>query len=347
MMTTPVPPNLYDEEIQDTLKDLVRKCGGDPDSFEGDLIRQQMESSLKLIVDGHETGQIKVITRSLKEMRYAYRVFNKYAGKSRVSIFGSARTPEDHPDYKAAREFSIGMAENGWMCITGAAEGIMKAGLEGIKPELSFGLAIRLPFESSANACIEGDPKHITFRYFFTRKLMFLSHSEALVAAPGGFGTMDEIYEALTLMQTGKATIIPVVLLQGEGRTYWNEWNTYVKEHLLGNKLISEEDLHLYYLASSPQDAINHILHFYKRYHSSRYVKDMLVMRIKKALTPDQLAELNATFHGLVVSGKIEQQEAFAEEQDAIELPRLVFHHTRYHFGRVRQMIDWLNNLPE
>lgn len=223
-MTTPI--NISDEVIQDTLRELVRKVGGDPDKYEGDLIRQQLESSLKLLVDGHDIGQIKVITRSLKEMRYAYRVFNKYPGKSRVSIFGSARTPENHPDYIAAREFAQGLARQGWMCITGAAEGIMKAGLEGIEPELSFGLAIRLPFESSANAYIEGDPKHITFRYFFTRKLMFLSHSDALAAAPGGFGTMDEIYEALTLMQTGKATIIPIVLLQGEGRTYCNEFST-------------------------------------------------------------------------------------------------------------------------
>lgn len=338
--------NVADEEIQETLRELVRKVGGDPDKYEGDLIRQQLESSLKLIVDGHDTSQLKVITRSLKEMRYAYRVFNKYSGKRRVSIFGSARTPENHPDYIAAREFSQGLAKQGWMCITGAAEGIMKAGLEGIEPELSFGLAIRLPFESSANAYIEGDPKHITFRYFFTRKLMFLSHSDALAAAPGGFGTMDEIYEALTLMQTGKATIIPIVLLQGEGRTYWNEWEVYVKDHLLGNKLISEEDLHLFYLASSPQDGINHVLHFYKRYHSSRYVKDMLVLRIKKPLTPEQLEEVNRDFASLVVSGKIEQQDAFPEEQDARELPRLVFHHTRYHFGRVRQLIDWINDLP-
>jgi hypothetical protein len=231
------------------------------------------------------------------------------------------------------------------MCITGAAEGIMKAGLDGVEPELSFGLAISLPFESSANAYIEGDPKHITFKYFFTRKLMFLSHSDAVVAAPGGYGTMDEIFEALTLMQTGKATILPVVLIQGEGRTYWNEWETYVTEHLLANGLISEDDLHLFYLASSAEDAMKHILHFYKRYHSSRYVKDMLVLRINEKLSEKQLEEINREFKDLVKTGSIEQSGALPEEQDERDLPRLVFHHTRYHFGRVRQLIDWVNDL--
>lgn len=337
--------NVYDEKIQEQLKRLVVECGGNPDSYEGDMIRQQMESSLKLLVDGHETGQLKVITRSLKEMRYAYKVFNKYKGKRRVSIFGSARTPEEHADYKATRAFSNKLADNGWMCITGAAEGIMKAGLEGLQPEMSFGLAIHLPFESSANAYIEGDPKHITFRYFFTRKLMFLSHSDAVAAAPGGFGTMDEIFEALTLMQTGKATIIPIVLLQGEGGTYWNEWLEYITVHLLGNGLISEEDLSLFHLATSPEDGVNHILKFYKRYNSSRYVKDMLVIRLNEGLTPKQLDALNGEFKDLVVSGKIEEVQPFPEEEDALQLPRLAFHHTRYHFGRVREMIDWINDL--
>lgn len=339
------PVSVNDEEVQVMLRSLIQKIGCDAESYEGNLIRQQLESSLKLITDKHDIGQLKVITRTLKEMRYAYRVFNQYPGKRRVSIFGSARTPEEHPDYQTVLTFSQGIADKGWMCITGAAEGIMKAGLQGIKPELSFGLAISLPFESSANAYIEGDPKHITFKYFFTRKLMFLSHSDAIVAAPGGFGTMDEIYEALTLMQTGKATILPVVLLQGEGVKYWNEWDVYVREHLLANKLISEEDLNLYYLASSAEDGINHILHFYKRYHSSRYVKDMLVFRINERLTDTQLAELNDKFASLVATGKIIQTDPLPEEKEFMELPRLVFHHTRYHFGRIRQMIDWINDL--
>lgn len=336
-------PPVFDENLISSIRDLVRQCGGDPESFDGQLIAQQIESSLKLINDGHDTGQLKLITRSLKEMRYAYRVFNTYKGSRRVSIFGSARTPEDHPDYIAAKEFSTALNNKGWMCITGAAEGIMKAGLEGVRPESSFGLSIRLPFESSANAVIEGDPKHITFRYFFTRKLMFMSHSDAVAVFPGGFGTMDELFETLTLMQTGKANIIPVVLLEGKDGVYWSHWKAYVDNAFLVNKWISPEDESFFYIAPTPQAAVDHIVKFYTRYHSSRYVGDELVIRLQKALTDEQVEQLNEEFPQLVVSGKFKQVTAYPEESDSRELPRLAFHHTKWQFGFVRRLIDRIN----
>lgn len=335
--------DVNDEQIQDAIRRLIETTGGDPESFDGDLIRQMITSSLKLAVNGHDTGQIKLMNRALKEMRYAYRIFNKYQGKKNVSIFGSARTPPDHPDYDAAKEFSHLIAEAGWNCITGGANGIMKAGLEGSQAESSFGLSIRLPFETVSNSVIEGDPKLIVFRYFFTRKLMFMSHSDALAAFPGGVGTLDELFEVLTLMQTGKTNIMPVVLVEGKGGIYWKHWEDYLKKHLLKNGWISPDDLNLYYIAKSPQDAVDHILHFYKRYHSYRYVKDMLVIRLKEQLTDAQVNALNQEFSSVLKEGKIEKVEPYSEEDDHLELPRIAFHHNRRHNGTVRALIDRVN----
>lgn len=332
------------EEITKAVEDLVIAGGGDPTSFEGDLIAQQIQTSLKLMTEGHNTGQLKLITRALKEMRYAYRIFNEYTGGMRISIFGSARTPEDHPDYLAAAHFSRLMADAGWMCITGAANGIMKAGLMGQRPEGMFGLSIRLPFEIPTNAFVDGDPKLISFRYFFTRKLMFMSHSDAVAVFPGGVGTLDELFEMLTLMQTGKSNIIPVVLMEGTAGKYWKSWKEYVDKSLLGNGWISKEDESLYYLADTVEDGANHLKQFYKRFDSYRYVKDQFVIRLKSPLDKSYVEELNIKFSILVKSGKMIQREPF--EQEGEECPgmmRLAFHHTRNNYGALRQLIDAIN----
>ncbi len=330
--------------IEAKIQELIELCDEEAGSFEKDLVRQQLYTSVKLLSDGHNIGQLKLITRALKELRYAYRIFNDYPSTRRISIFGSARTPEDHPDYLTAHSFSEQLAKHDWMCITGAANGIMKAGMAGVDQESSFGLSIRLPFEVPTNVFIEGDPKLIHFRYFFTRKLMFMSHSDATAVFPGGVGTMDELFEMLTLIQTGKGPIIPIVLMEGPGGVYWKYWENYVEKNLLDNGWISPEDMHLYYIAPSIEEGIRHILHFYKRYHSSRYVKEKLVMRINQKISEDQLKQLNQQYGILVKSGKIEQMRALPEENDYLELPRLVFHHTRMNFGVVRQMIDTLND---
>lgn len=337
--------DINDESIQDSIRRLIEQSGGDPESFQGDLIRQMVSTSLKLMSGEHDTGQIKLMNRALKEMRYAYRIFNQYNGSKNVSIFGSARTPADHPDYKAAREFSQLIADAGWMCITGAANGIMKAGLEGSQKESSFGLSIRLPFETVSNSVIEGDPKLITFRYFFTRKLMFLSHSFAVAAFPGGVGTLDELFEVLTLIQTGKMNVIPVILLEGKDGKYWKNWEHYIKDHLLKNGWISPEDVNLYYIAKSPADGLNHILHFYKRIHSYRYIKDTVVIRLKKGLTEEQIDLLNKEFTKLFKEGSLQSVEAFDEETDHLELPRIAFHHTRRDIGLMRVLFDRINDM--
>lgn len=336
-------PDNSNQILEEKIHELIRFCGGAPENIEGDLIAQQIQTSLRLMSEGHHLGQLKLITRSLKEMRYAYRIFNQYPKENRISIFGSARTPETHPDYSAAKLLSETIAQHGWMCITGAANGIMKAGMEGQKEGGNYGLSIRLPFEEGTNSVIEGDPKLINFRYFFTRKLMFMSHSNAIAVFPGGFGTQDELFEMLTLMQTGKAHIIPVILFEGGEGVYWHHWENYVQKNLLKNKWISDDDKHFYHIASSIKDGVDHILKFYRRYHSSRYVQDDLVIRLKSPLTEAQVAELSERFAPLIQSNSMYLSQALPQEKEFPDLPRLVFTHTKKRFGLVRALIDAIN----
>ena len=325
-------------EIVDHVSDLTKE---DP---RREMISQMVGTCLKMAKEGHDSGQVKLVTHALKEMRYAYQVFNRYEGIRKVSIYGSARTPEDDPDYIAAVEFGRLMALQNWMAITGAGDGIMKAGHEGPKREASFGLAIRLPFETTANAIIQGDAKLINFRYFFTRKLMFMTHSDSVVACPGGFGTQDELFEALTLVQTGKSNIIPIVMIAGEGNDYWLNWEQHVKDDLLGHTMISEEDLSLFHVASNPQDGVDHIMQFYRVFHSSRYVHGDYIIRINKEITEESIHRLNESFPDILREGKIIQSGvAHPVERDHKDLPRLVVPHKRRSFGRLRQLIDMVN----
>lgn len=335
--------DVADDKVITKILELIKECGGDTGTFEGELIAQQIQTSLRLLTEGHNTGQLKLITRALKEMRYAYHIFNEHPKTHRISIFGSARTPEDHPDYIAAEAFSKSLAKLGWMCITGAADGIMKAGMASVAPESSFGLSIRLPFEIPTNRLIEGDSKLIHFRYFFTRKLMFMSHSDAIAVFPGGFGTLDELFEILTLIQTGKGDIIPIVLMEGPGGVYWHHWENYIEKNLFDNGWVSPEDRRLYHIATSIDDGVEHVRQFYHRYHSCRYVKDDFVIRLSSPLSEKQLEELNQNFPQLVQSGKLRLSKALPEEDEYPDLQRLVFHHTRKNFGILRKLIDKIN----
>ena len=331
-------------QIESQIDELVAlSCEHGPDDPRPQMVAQMIDACLKMAKEGHDSGQIKLVTYALKEMRYAYQVFNRYIGIRKVSIYGSARTPEDNPDYKMASEFGRLMANENWMAITGAGDGIMKAGHEGPKRESSFGLAIRLPFETTANAIIEGDSKLINFRYFFTRKLMFMTHADAVVGCPGGFGTQDELFEALTLVQTGKSNIIPIVMIAGEGNDYWINWEKHVHEDLLGSGMISKEDESLFHVASSAQDAVDHIKQFYKIYHSSRYVRSDYVIRTNAMLTEESIQRLNDSFSGIIREGQIHQSASLPGEKDHLELPRIIVPHTRRSFGRLRQLIDMVN----
>lgn len=330
-------------EMAARINALIREVGGNPEDARGRLVRELLTAGLKLIPDGRGTGELKLIAAAVKELRYAYRVFGQYATPLKVTIFGSARTPPEHPDYAAAVQFGKLMAEIGWMSITGAGDGIMKAGHEGPGRAASFGVAIRLPFETTANTVIAGDEKLIHFRYFFTRKLMFLAQCDAVAVFPGGFGTMDEAFETLTLVQTGKASMIPIVLLEGEGGTYWKAWEKFSYDTLLAGKMISQEDRNLFYIARDARDAVDHIARFYGTYHSSRYYRDELIIRLKRRLPDEAVERLAEEFKVLIKSGTMVQRGPHEVEEDHLDLPRLSFVHTRRGFGLVRKLIDRIN----
>ncbi len=328
------------------ISELIALNGGDPATPEGRCVRDLLHASARLLKDGRDLWELRLISSAVKELRYAMRVFSRFAEPHKVTIFGSARTPESDPDFTACVEFSRLMAQAGWMVITGAGDGIMKAGHVGPGRDASFGVAIRLPFETSANSVISGDEKLINFRYFFTRKLMFMSQCEAVALFPGGFGTMDEAFEALTLIQTGKATMVPVVMLAGAGSDYWEDWMRWLRRSLLDRKFIGPEDLNLFKVCQTPRDAAEHIAAFYSVYHSSRYFGDTFVIRLSRTLPEAHLARLNEEFSALVKTGSIAQSATGDEEDDFPHLPRLSFHHTRNRFGLVRRLIDRINESP-
>lgn len=345
---TPKHTRADDPVILAALDGLIARVGGNlegPQGVQARYVKDLLVNALKLIPDNRSTGEVKLITSAVKELRYAYRVFGQYPEPHKITIFGSARTPKDHPDYIKAVDFSRLMAERGWMAITGAGPGIMEAGIAGPGREKSFGVGIRLPFEQTANDVIAGDSKMIVFRYFFTRKLMFISQAEAVALFPGGFGTMDEGFETLTLIQTGKAGMVPIVCLQGDGSTYWEKFDLFVREELLARKLISPEDLSLYTLCKTAQEAADVIEKFYRCYHSSRYVKDDLVIRLKYRLKEKDIADLNNRFARLIKKdgAHMHIRGPFELEDDHLDLPRLVFTHTRHGYGMVRQLIDAIN----
>jgi uncharacterized protein (TIGR00730 family) len=245
-----------------------------------------------------------------------------------------------------AKEFAGLLAKAGWMTITGAASGIMEAGHEGAGRDQSFGVNIRLPFEQRANIVIENDPKLINFKYFFTRKLIFVKESDAIALFPGGFGTHDEGFEALTLVQTGKCPPRPIVMVAPPKNLYWKEWEEFIQEHLLKKGLISPEDLNLFKITDSAEAAAQEVLQFYKIYHSSRFVDEEFVMRLNKAISDEIIEKLNKEFADILEDGKIISSSATPEESnepELIDLPRLIFHFTRRHWGRLRQMIDFIN----
>jgi uncharacterized protein (TIGR00730 family) len=314
-----------------------------------DLIQTIKDTADNLASDKTTRGDLKILSRTLRELRYAFKVFSPYRHRRKVTVFGSARTPEDAPAFQQAVHLGRAMAEEDWLVITGAASGIMEAGHRGSGREHAMGLNIMLPFEQESNPIIAGDKKLVHMKYFFTRKLMFVKECDAVVCLPGGFGTLDEGLEVLTLMQTGKQNIIPVILLDAPGGTFWNTFHRFVLEQLLHGGMISGEDLNLYKVTDSYEAAVREIIHFYSNYHSMRYIKGKLVMRMHRPLAAERLKELNERFSGILTAGNFEQTEPLAAEQDEVDLahkPRLVFAFDRRNHGRLRQLIDFINQ-PE
>ncbi len=309
-------------------------------------VREILLTVMRLVRDQPSLGDLKLINTALKEMRYSFKVFAPYRAVRKVSTFGSARTPETSPVYRQAKEFAERICREGYMLLTGAGGGIMRACQEGSGRERSFGVNIRLPFEQEPNEFISRDPKLVSFKYFFTRKLIFIKEADAIVLFPGGFGTHDEGFESLTLVQTGKSRPMPIVFLDGPRGTYWKTWKRYVEDHLLRRGLISPEDMSLFKVTDKIDVAIREIQGFYRVYHSSRYVGDRFVIRLNALLAPDLLDELNAEFRDILKEGVFEVGSALPEEDSEPEiahLPRLVFRFNRLKFGRLRQMIDRIN----
>ena len=335
---------LGDSAIDEAITNLLKAAQiEEPNEF----YREMIANAIKLSKNKPQRGDLKLISRALTEMRVADRVFTKYREIKKVAVFGSARTRAERPEYIAAKQFGQMMVKSNYMVITGGGEGIMGAAQIGAGREQSFGLNILLPFEQEANETIQNDPKLVTFKYFFTRKLTFVKESHAVVCFPGGFGTMDEAFETLTLIQTGKARIVPLLFVDAPGGKFWSTFVDYINEHLLHNGLISKEDFHLFKVTDSLEEAREEISNFYKNFHSYRFVKDDLVIRMHRAIPETDIAKLNDEFQDIIFNGKIRSSEAFADEANEPEiltLPRITFPFNRKAFGRFRQLINRLND---
>jgi uncharacterized protein (TIGR00730 family) len=332
-------------ELKKRIQELIQFKGG---GYNENEVADIIENALKLLADVQDTGDVRIIQTALRELRYAFRLFEPYAGIRKVTIFGSARTLPDRVEYQQAVDFGKKIVKAGFMVITGAGPGIMQAGHEGAGPEKSFGANIRLPWEQGANPVIAEDKKLVTFKYFFTRKLTFVRQSDAIALFPGGFGTLDEGYEAITLMQTGKSRLMPLVLVDRPGGAYWKTWDKNVREQLLREKLISPDDINLYHITDSTDEAVKLITRFYRNFQSTRFVKDLFIIRLKNAPSASALAALNEDFDDIIAEGKIAAIKPTPEEiedNDGLELARIGFNFNRRDYGRLRQMIDVLNGL--
>ena len=333
-----------DPPFDERVRQLVRDWGAEKSP---ELIEEMIVTALKMARDQMGVADLKLINRSVKEMRYAAKVFAPYQHIRKVVVFGSARILPGAPEFELAEDFGREMVAQNYMVITGGGEGIMGAAQRGAGREHSFGLNIRLPFEQRANEIIEGDPKLINFNYFFTRKLNFVKETHAFALFPGGFGTLDETFEVLTLMQTGKARVIPVVLLDRPDGTYWETWMKFVTEHLFKLGFVSPEDFYLFKILHSVKDATAEISQFYKVYHSACWVGEELVIRVCHRLSNRAIVDLNEKFADIVRTGKIVQSNALRQEKNEPEiwdLPRLILTPHRRSFGRFRQLIDAINS---
>lgn len=330
--------------INEQINQLVKSSGieiGAP------LIREMLQTAVGLGTDDLSTLDLKIANSAFKEMREAFQMFTPYVRQKKVTIFGSARTTKDDPVYRQTEQVASRLAAHDWMVVTGAGPGIMEAGMAGAGRDRSIGVSIRLPFETSANSIIAGDDKYVSMKYFFTRKLMLVKESHAFICMPGGFGTLDEMFELLTLIQTGKSTPAPIVLLDLPHDQFWHRLDELITQELIPRKLVSMTDTSLYHLSSSVDDAVEEICGFYANYESIRLVGKYLVMRHRHRLTDDQLAIVNSEFGHLCSEGTIERTEALPIEvadHDQPNSQRLLFRFIRRDYGELRRLINRLNS---
>ncbi|MFM9119464.1 MAG: TIGR00730 family Rossman fold protein [Acidimicrobiaceae bacterium] len=331
------------QEIESLVSDLLDKSEL---KLNRRLITELVKESLQLGQDSTSTLNLKIASAAIAEMREAFAMFAPYSDRKKVTIFGSARTMKNDPVYKQTQAVAAKLASDGWMVVTGAGPGIMEAGMSGAGREMSIGVSIRLPFETSANEVIAGDEKYVAMRYFFTRKLMLVKESQAFICMPGGFGTLDEMFELLTLSQTGKGNPVPIVVLDLPNDPFWGDLDSFIKKTLLPRKLVSEQDLALYRICSSVDEAVAEIDRFYSTYNSMRFVGKRLVLRLNRPISDAHLSKLNDDFSDICLNSSIERITATKAEIDNNDIPdnpRLAFQFTRRDFGRLRQLIDAVN----
>jgi hypothetical protein len=332
--------------VDDLIDRLIRHAG---DVRHPDYVREMILASLKSGQESEDRIDLKIMNSTLKEMRFTTKVFSPYRGVRKITVFGSARTRPEEPIYKMAQEFGRRLSVAGYMVITGGGPGIMQAVNEGAGPENSFGVNIRLPFEQQMNPVLTNNPRAITYKYFFNRKVAFLKESDAVALFPGGFGTLDEAMETLTLVQTGKREPLPLILIDEPGGTYWTRYIDFLKEELLSNGYINETDLDLFERSESPDEAVQKIRFFYSRYHSLRYVGDKLIIRLLTPLGKEAAKELSADFADILVPhGEIALSQALpaeSEEPELAHLPRVAVDFDRKDFARLRHLIDAINRL--
>jgi uncharacterized protein (TIGR00730 family) len=312
----------------------------------GTLIDEIKETADKLAADGATRGDLKILSRVLKELRYAFKVFTPYRRQFKVTVFGSARTSREHPAYRQSVEFGQRMAAAGWMVLTGAGNGIMEGAHVGAGKAMSMGVNIMLPFEQESNAVISHDEKLVYLKYFFTRKLLFVKEVHAIALFPGGFGTQDELFETLTLVQTGKRDLLPIVLIDEPGGKYWTAWLAFIKHELLSRELVSEEDLSLFKVTDHVDEAVAEITNFYSAFNSMRYVRNKLVLRLNREPSDALVAQLSGEFSDILETGRITKATVHKLESDdehLKHLPRLLLAFNRRNYGRLRQMIDVIN----
>jgi uncharacterized protein (TIGR00730 family) len=330
----------------DVVQQLLEASGA---TANRDVLRDILRTAVGLAGDDADRLDLKITAAALKEMRAAFAMFEPLKGTPKVTIFGSARTSADDPLYEQARRLAEHLAEAGWFVITGAGPGIMQAGAEGAGPERAIGISIRLPFEEQPSDLMAGGDRVVAMKYFFTRKLMLIKESSAFVCLPGGFGTQDETFELLTLLQTGKATPAPVVLLDVPGGTYWSRWAAYIAEELAAKGLVSAHDHELYLVTEDVDVAVAEIQRFWRNYHSIRWVGPRLVVRLHHEPSHAEVDDLNTRFADLLLEGAIEVTEPLAAEvadRDELHRPRLVMTYDARRAGRLRGFIDALNDLP-
>lgn len=336
-----------DKDLDRRLDALVHDAvaGHEGHEHDEDIVREILVSALKMHRDDTDRGDLKIVNSALKELRYSFLVFSRYRDTPKVTVYGSARTAPEDPNYQLAAEFANLMADTyQWMVVTGAGPGIMEAGNLGAGSDYGFGVNIRLPFEADPNPYVH-ESRLINFKYFFTRKLMFVKESDAFTVFPGGFGTQDETFELLTLIQTGKSDLHPVVLMEAAGTGYWDEWFEFVGA-LRDQNMIAPDDLSLFTYTNSATEAAAEIRKFYNNYHSQRFVEGKLVLRLKHQPSLELVSQLNDEFSDIVVSGQIEKIDATPAEvatDDNLDLHRIRLHFDRRHLGRLRLLVDRLN----